>query len=252
MAAVKKPVEEAVDYSTKNVHQKLQIARVKFLEAGVDKSGKHMKLAYKYFELADIVPQAEKIFLEVGLIMVPLIYGDKATAQVYNVDDPEDRIDFVAPYTPIEPIISSRTGEQVTNNMQVTGSSITYIRRYLWQLILDIVEHDAIDGGDLDIEGSDAPIAPAKKLPVSAEQRKEIKAELTGAPAGAASEEKVSELKALLKMLLELDSEQETFVQTVALKTEGFTKLEADKCDALIQGVTDMLSGYATKGAEEA
>ena len=96
MATTKKAAETAaVDYSTMNVFQKLQLARVRFLEAGVDKSGKHMKLEYKYFELADIVPKAEQIFLEIGLMMVPSMYGDKATARVYNVSDPEDYIDFV-------------------------------------------------------------------------------------------------------------------------------------------------------------
>mgnify|MGYP000830663907 CR=1 FL=1 len=101
MATTKKAAETAAaDYSTMNVFKKLQLARVRFLEAGVDKSGKHMKLEYKYFELADIVPKAEQIFLEIGLMMVPSMYGDKATARVYNVDDREDFIDFVAPYTP--------------------------------------------------------------------------------------------------------------------------------------------------------
>ena len=72
MATTKKAAETAaVDYSTMNVFKKLQLARVRFLEAGVDKSGKHMKLEYKYFELADIVPKAEQIFLEIGLMMVP-------------------------------------------------------------------------------------------------------------------------------------------------------------------------------------
>lgn len=104
MATTKKAAESAaVDYSTMNVFKKLQLARVRFLEAGVDKSGKHMKLEYKYFELADIVPKAEQIFLEIGLMMVPSMYGDKATARVYNVDDREDFIDFVAPYHPHRP-----------------------------------------------------------------------------------------------------------------------------------------------------
>lgn len=87
MATTKKAAETAAaDYSTMNVFKKLQLARVRFLEAGVDKSGKHMKLEYKYFELADIVPKAEQIFLEIGLMMVPSMYGDKATARVYNAD----------------------------------------------------------------------------------------------------------------------------------------------------------------------
>lgn len=246
MATTKKPAESAaVDYSTMNVFQKLQLARVRFLEAGVDKSGKHMKLEYKYFELADIVPKAEQIFLEIGLMMVPSMYGDKATARVYNVSDPEDYIDFVAPYTPIAPIVSN-AGNQVTNEMQATGSSITYIRRYLWQLVLDIVEHDSIDSGEYDTPPAPAP-ATTKKPPVTTAQRQEIKAELTGAPAGAASAEKVGELKGLLKKLLDIDSEQESFVQEIAMRTEGFSKIKADQCDSLIEGVNNMLAGYEMK-----
>ena len=246
MATTKKAAETAaVDYSTMNVFQKLQLARVRFLEAGVDKSGKHMKLEYKYFELADIVPKAEQIFLEIGLMMVPSMYGDKATARVYNVNDREDFIDFVAPYTPIAPIVSN-AGNQVTNEMQATGSSITYIRRYLWQLVLDIVEHDSIDSGEFDTTPAPAP-AVTKKPPVTTAQRQEIKKELTGAPAGAATKEQVSTLKSLLKKLMDIDAEQEQFVQTVAMKTEGFSKIEADKCDALIEGVNNMLAGYETK-----
>ena len=233
MATTKKAAETAaVDYSTMNVFKKLQLARVRFLEAGVDKSGKHMKLEYKYFELADIVPKAEQIFLEIGLMMVPSMYGDKATARVYNVDDREDFIDFVAPYTPIAPIVSN-AGNQVTNEMQATGSSITYI-----------------DSGEFDTTPAPAPTV-TKKPPVTTEQRQEIKRELTGAPAGAATEEQVGTLKSLLKKLMDIDAEQEQFVQTIAMKTEGFSKIEADKCDALIEGVNNMLAGYEMKTAKE-
>ena len=242
----KKTEETAtVDYTSMNAMQKLQIARVKFLEAGVDKSGKHMKLEYKYFELADIVPKAEQIFLEIGLMMVPSMYGDKATARVYNVNDREDFIDFIAPYTPIAPIVSN-AGNQVTNEMQATGSSITYIRRYLWQLVLDIVEHDSIDSGEYDTTPSPAPAVP-KKTPVTTEQRNEIKKELTAPPAEAADESSVGDLKTVLKKLLELDSEQESFVQSIAMKTEGFSKITKDQCDQLISGVKEMLAAYGTQ-----
>ena len=248
MATTKKAAETAaVDYSTMNVFQKLQLARVRFLEAGVDKSGKHMKLEYKYFELADIVPKAEQIFLEIGLMMVPSMYGDKATARVYNVNDREDFIDFVAPYTPISPIVSN-AGNQVTNEMQATGSSITYIRRYLWQLVLDIVEHDSIDSGEYD--SSPSPVSATtstKKPPVTADKRQEIKKELTAPPAEAADKSSVGDLKAVLKKLLELDSEQESFVQSIAMKTEGFSKITKDQCDQLIAGVKEMLAAYDTQ-----
>lgn len=237
----------AVDYSTMNALAKLQQARLKFLQAGVKKTGKNIHLEFMYFELQDIVPTAEAIFTEVGLLMVPTFGKETATAKVYNCDDrDEDPVVFEAPFTQIAPIISN-TGKVVTNEMQALGSSLTYMRRYLWQLVLDIIEADSIDntsGGD---ENEDAPTpAPKKtrKAPITQEQRQEIKSELTSPPTGAASEEKIGTLKSLLKKLMEIDPEQESFVQSVAVKTEGFTKITADVCDQFITGVKDMLANY--------
>ena len=106
------------------------------------------------------------------------------------------------------------------------------------------------DSGEFDTTPAPAP-AVTKKPPVTTEQRQEIKKELTGAPAGAATEEQVGTLKSLLKKLMDIDAEQEQFVQTIAMKTEGFSKIEADKCDALIEGVNNMLAGYEMKTAKE-
>ena len=94
-------------------------------------------------------------------------------------------------------------------------------------------------------------LAVTKKPPVTTERRQEIKKELTGAPTGAATKEQISTLKGLLKKLMDIAAEQEQFVQTIAMKTEGFSKIEADKCDALIEGVNNMLAGYEMKTAKE-
>lgn len=67
----KKTPAPAVDYSGMNICRKLQIARLKFLQAGVKKTGKNIHLEFMYFELSDIVPVAESIFTEVGLLMAP-------------------------------------------------------------------------------------------------------------------------------------------------------------------------------------
>ena len=116
--------------------------------------------------------------------------------------------------------------------------------------VLDIIEADSID--NTSGAGEDTPTPPpapkaTKKTPVTAEKRQEIKSELTSAPEGAANDEQVATLKAELKKLMELDAEQESFVQNVAVKTEGFTKITADVCDQLIAGVRDMLSAYDTQ-----
>lgn len=249
----KKTEETAtVDYTSMNACQKLQIARLKFLQAGVKKTGKNIHLEFMYFELQDIVPSAESIFSEVGLLMVPTFGKEFATAKVYNVDDrEEDPIVFEAPFTQIAPIVSN-TGKVVTNEMQALGSSITYMRRYLWQLVLDIIESDSIDNtsGADDATDSPSPVPtpkPTKKPPVTQEKRQEIKTELTSPPSDSASEEQIKGLKSKLKELMEIDPEQESFVQSVAVKTEGFTKITADACAQLIAGVTEMLTAYESQ-----
>lgn len=245
-----KTTAPAVDYGTMNVFQKLQLARLKFLQAGVKKTGKNIHLEFMYFELQDIVPTAEAIFAEVGLVMVPTFGRDYAIARVYNCDNrDEEPVVFEAPFTQIAPIVSN-TGKVVTNEMQALGSSITYMRRYLWQLVLDIIEADSIDNISGKDTGEDAPSPvpkSTKKAPVTAEKRKEIKEELTAPPTDAASEEQIAGLKGVLKKLMELDPEQESFVQSVAVKTEGFTKITADVCEQLIAGVNEMLTAYDTQ-----
>lgn len=236
----------AVDYSPMNVYQKLQAARLKFLQAGVKKTGKNMHLEFTYFELADIVPAAETIFSEVGLLGVTSFYGDEAVMHVFNVDDPEEKpIGFSAPFTKIQPIVSN-SGKQATNEMQALGSSITYMRRYLWQLALDIIEADSIDamvGADTTTQ-TPAPKTVAK-APVSQQERKQIKQSLTTvASVEAASEEQIDALKATLAKLLQVDPSQEEFVQKIAIETNAFAKLDKTSCEQLTAAVTEMISEY--------
>lgn len=243
-----KKEDTLVDYTTLNALQKLQIARVKFLNAGVKKTGKNISLEFKYFELADIVPIAEGIFGEVGLLMVPTFGKEYATARVYNCDDrDEEPVVFEAPFTQIAPIISN-SGKAVTNEMQALGSSITYMRRYLWQLVLDIIESDSIDSlpTPSDDTPTPSPAPKTRKAPATAAQRKEIKEELTN-PDAPADELQITALKTALKNLMEIDPEQESFVQSVAIKTESFTNLSKNVCEQLINGVNDMLTGYESQ-----
>lgn len=54
----------------------------------------------------------------------------------------------------------------------------------------------------------------------------------------------IAELKGNLKKLMEIDPEQEEFVQSVAIKTESFKKISKSQCAALIDGVNDMIAAY--------
>lgn len=245
--------ETTVDFTTLNVYQKLQMARAKFLSSGVKKTGKNIHLEFTYFELVDIVHVAERIFSEVGLLGVPRFEPEIAYMDIIDIDHPEQfaPITFYAPFSQIEPIVSN-SGKEVTNKMQALGSSITYMRRYLWQLALDIIEADDIDPNIG--AGSDAPTpapAPAAapkttKKPATPAQRTQVKENLTSTSAPA-DELQIKGLKNALKQLMELDAEQESFVQEIAVKTDGFTNITKEQCEALVNGVAEMIAGYSAQ-----
>lgn len=101
-----------------------------------------------------------------------------------------------------------------------------------------MVEADAFDAES----GKDAPAPKAEpKKPVSTEKREEIKQGLT-APEANADELQIKALKAVLKKLKEVDSTQEEFIQQVAIKTEGFTKISKSACEQLVLKIGDVMS----------
>ena len=243
MATTTKKTEETTNL---NVYQKLIMAREQFLNSDIQKTGKNMHLSFKYFELDDIVPTATRIFTEIGLIGIVNFTTDTATMNIINTDNPEEMISFVAPFNQIEPIISS-TGAKATNEMQALGSSITYMRRYLYMMALDICESDSIDANIGKGESGSASAAQPqaqteKKAPATPEQRQEVKQELTK-PSENASALQIKGLKNVLKKLKDADPSKEELIAKIAVETEGFTKISKSDCEAIIQKITVMLEG---------
>ena len=221
----------------KNVYQKLLEARVLFMEEDVKKSGKNMKMSYKYFELQDIVPVATPIFHKVGLLPVVTFTNEDAMMTIFNVDNPGEFVLFTSPMREIEPIISAKTGGEVTNAIQRLGSVETYQRRYLYMIALDIVESDDIEAAT----GNNPPPAPKPSAPVTPEKRQEVTKTLT-APEGNATELQIKGLKTALAKLREADPTKEDMITNLALQTNGFTNISKADCETLIKSVTEMLT----------
>lgn len=220
---------------TMNVYQKLLTARCKFLGAQVQKSGKNMKLKYKYFELDDIVPVALPIFQEVGLLPVTSFSNEMASMSLIDVDDPAEVITFLSPMREIEPIVSNTTGGEVTNAIQRLGSVETYQRRYLYMIALDIVEADEMEA--MTGMTPEAPVpAPAPKPPVTPLQREEIKQQLT-APEAQADELLLNALKEAAKNARKAGKEDR--VVKIALDTDGFTNVSKTQCEAYINELSE-------------
>lgn len=234
---------------TMNVYQKLLKARTMFLSSGTQKSGKNMQLAFKYFELDDIVPIATKIFEEVGLISLVSFEGEKAIMQILNTDNPDEIASFTAPFATLEPIVSN-TGKKATNEMQALGSSITYMRRYLYMIALDICEPDEIDNGmKIDVP-TIPPLAITTPTPVAKpEVKPTTPAPINLAPAekpltnadGNASDIQIKQLKEVLKKLKDSDPTKEELIAKIAVETKGFTVISKADCEALTVKIGEML-----------
>lgn len=220
-----------------NVYQKLLKARAMFLSADPKKSGKNMQLAFKYFELDDIVPIATKIFEEVGLISIVSFEQDYAKMAIVNTDNPEDGTTFIVPFKPIDPIVSN-AGKQVTNEMQALGSSITYMRRYLYMIALDICEPDGIDVGAI----SPTPTTVATPKAETKVETPKSESSLTSA-SGNASEIQINQLKAVLKQLKDKDPSKEELIANIAIETKGFTVISKADCETLIIKIGELLKG---------
>ena len=233
---------------TMNVYQKLLKARAKFLGSDAKKSGKNMHLAFKYFELDDIVPIATKIFEEVGLISIASFTDNTATMTIINTDNGEESITFSAPFNQIAPIVSS-TGKQATNEMQALGSSITYMRRYLYMIALDICEPDSIDPMVGDAPKSTPTVAAPVQTPAptpapTATPTIHIVTQekpLTSGN-GNASDTQIRQLKDLLIKLKEKDPSKEEMIAQIAIQTQGFAVISKADCETLVIKIGEMLN----------
>lgn len=119
-----------------NVFEKLNEARIKFQNAGVKKSGKNSYAGYTYYELADILPAINKIAQELKFTCVVNFTKELATLDFVDCEKNE-KIQFTSPMAS-----ASLKG---CHEVQNTGASETYLKRYLYQNCFEIVEADALD-----------------------------------------------------------------------------------------------------------
>ena len=210
--------------SNLNIYGKLAIAREKFLEAPVKKSGINRFAEFKYFELEDIVPFALEIFSTLGLSLIESITFNESKATLVNIDNPEEFIVFETPAK--DPNIEDGTKMSA---IQGLGAYVTYQRRYLYMLVFDIVEADPIDATS-GKEESQAIKSEATKTrkPASPEKREAVKKELIDED-GKATDTQIKSIKNGLKKLRDKNESYEPFIkQTVLRIRKGLLKSDAE------------------------
>jgi len=120
-----------------NIYEKLQSARIELQSKKLKKSG-HNKLAgYDYYELSDFLPSVNTIFANLKLFSNFSILENTATLTIIDSEDNTQTIVFTSPIAELE--------LKSCNKVQALGGIHTYLKRYLYQNALEIVEDDMFD-----------------------------------------------------------------------------------------------------------
>ena len=122
-----------------SVYKKLNAVRLQLHAMTLKKSGYNSFGKWHYFELADFLVPALKLFEDNGLCGVVSSDAGTMTLAVRECDG-DGCINFAIPL--------STAQLKGSHEVQNLGAVITYSRRYLWTLALEILEHDAVDAAE--------------------------------------------------------------------------------------------------------
>lgn len=118
------------------IYEKLAKARVQLQLMKLKKSGKNKFAGFSYYELADILPATNKIFLDLKICSNFSINKDIATLTVTDWEDNTKEV-FTSPIESLE--------LKGCTKIQALGGVHTYLKRYLYLNALEIVENDMLD-----------------------------------------------------------------------------------------------------------
>lgn len=220
-----------------NIYQKLLLVRDEFARAEVKKSGKNIQLSSLFYELADIVPVVRPMFMKYRLLPLTTVASGKAVMTIVDVDAPEQTLVF-------ELDVQTYEGNKAVTPPQAYGAVVTYYRRYLYMVALDIVEADYLENN------INPPEVPETKVETPAPVPTPKAETVTPAPTtekpltdgdGQASELQIKQLKETFKKLLEADPSKEAMVAEIAVRTQGFTNISKKDCENLIMAANKTL-----------
>lgn len=125
------------------IYEKLQKARIELQNKKLKKSGENGYSHFKYYELADFLPQINQIFLDLKLCSNFSIKDGVASLTVTDWEDNTKEV-FTSPIEDLE--------LKGCSKIQALGGVHTYMKRYLYLNALEIVESDMLDAQAGNIE----------------------------------------------------------------------------------------------------
>jgi hypothetical protein len=150
-----------------NVYEKLQVCRVELAKMNLKKSGKNSFSGYDYFELSDILPPINELFLQ-NKLFGKVTFVDNATLTIYNTEKPEESIIFESPIAEAQ--------LKGCHPVQNLGAVQTYIRRYLYTNALEVTDADVLDAthGKPEKQDKPQPLKTTNSTKITQEQVKRL------------------------------------------------------------------------------
>lgn len=121
------------------IYLKLEEAKHKFHQLEIKKTGRNSFAKYDYLQLQDFIKPVVEIMHDFKLVSFCSFTNELATLTVVDTED-NTQIQITSPM--------STAQLKGCHEVQNLGAVQTYIRRYLYNALLDIVEGDAIDGSE--------------------------------------------------------------------------------------------------------
>lgn len=215
-----------------NIWQKLLNVRDEFARGEVKRSGKNMQLSSLFYELTDIVPVARPLFNQYRLLPLVTVASGKATMTIVDVDFPEERLIF-------ELDVQTYDGNKAVTPPQAYGAVVTYYRRYLYMIALDIVEADYLENNLTPPEVKETAPVETPKATIPVAPVPEEKPLASGE--AQADELQISQLKKVFGELLKADPTKEEMIAQIAVQTQSFTVISKVQCEALIAKATELV-----------
>jgi hypothetical protein len=132
-----------------NIYQKLAEARKNLRAVKMKKTGKNKFAGYEYFELGDFLVPMLEVFDELGIISIVSFDVGLAFLTIFDVEKPEEKITITSPM--------STANLKACHEVQNLGAVQTYLRRYLYIALMEILEHDACDASQGPDSGKKEP-----------------------------------------------------------------------------------------------
>lgn len=120
-----------------NIYEKVQAVKTELAKKKLKMSGKNEFAKYDYFELDDFLTPLNELMHEYKMTAYPSFTAELATLMAVNCEAPEEKITVTSPM--------GTANLKGCHEVQNIGAVETYQRRYLYQALFDIAEHDSLN-----------------------------------------------------------------------------------------------------------